>query len=53
MIRDHLVENLTIEMDHFEYAPIFQRRGGLGKARQIFADKLETLVADLNYAVAA
>ena len=53
LIRDHLVANLTIEMTHFDYAPIFERKGGLGQARRIFKEALETLVADLNLAVAA
>jgi type I restriction enzyme R subunit len=53
MIREHMVSNLTIEMNHFDYAPIFERKGGLSKARRIFVDKLEALVVDLNYAVAA
>jgi hypothetical protein len=39
LIREHLVKNLTIELDDFD-APIFFQRGGLGKARKVFADDL-------------
>lgn len=49
LIREHLIRNLTIEMDDFDYAPIFDK----GRAKKIFGDKLEQLVKDLNYAIAA
>jgi len=52
-IREHLVQNLTIEMGDFEYAPIFERHGGLGKAKKVFKDEFEELIAKINYAVAA
>jgi len=52
-IREHLVQNLTIEIDHFDYAPIFTRRGGLGKVRAVFQEDLNTLIEELNYAIAA
>lgn len=53
LIREHLVKNLTIEMDDFEYAPIFERQGGRMKARKIFRDNLEPLIEEINYAIAA
>lgn len=53
LIREHLVKNLTIEMDDFEYAPIFERHGGRMKARKIFRDNLEPLIEEINYAIAA
>ncbi len=53
LIREHLVKNLTIEMDDFEYAPIFERQGGRMKARKIFRDNLEHLIEEINYAIAA
>jgi type I restriction enzyme R subunit len=52
-IREHLIQNLSIEPDHFDYAPVFERRGGLGKARTIFKEDLNGLIEELNYAVAA
>ena len=52
-IREHLIQNLSIALDHFDYAPIFERRGGLGKASMVFKEDLKTLIEELNYAVAA
>jgi len=53
LIREHLVQNLTIGLDDFENAPIFERQGGLGKVRKIFPDRLEALLAEINMAIAA
>lgn len=53
LIREHLVQNLTIELRDFEYLPIFERHGGLGRAKKVFKDELEELVTKINYAVAA
>lgn len=53
LIREHLAKNLTIDVEDFEVFPIFERAGGLGKARLVFKDKFENLVVDLNTAIAA
>ncbi|MFP4534027.1 MAG: type I restriction-modification enzyme R subunit C-terminal domain-containing protein, partial [Desulfobacterales bacterium] len=53
LIREHMIVNLAIELPHFDMAPIFERKGGLGRARALFDADLERLVADLNYEVAA
>ncbi len=52
MIRDHIAANLTIETDAFDYAPFIQE-GGLGRVHQIFGDELDTIINDLNEALAA
>ena len=52
MIRDHIAANLGIEPDDFEYAP-FAQEGGLGKVYQLFGDKLNTLIEQLNESLAA
>jgi type I restriction enzyme R subunit len=52
-IQEHLVQNLTIEMDDFEYAPIFERVGGKGKAKKVFSGGLEALIDEINAAIAA
>lgn len=52
-IQEYLVQNLTIEMDDFEYAPIFERVGGKGKAKKVFSDGLEALIDEINAAIAA
>lgn len=53
LIRDHLVRNLTIEEADLDYAPIFERNGGLGKARRVFDKELSSLLTEINAAIAA
>lgn len=53
LIREHLIKNLTIELEDFEYVPIFERHGGKGKAEKVFKDELESLITEINYAIAA
>ncbi len=52
-IQEHLAKNLTIEIGDFGNAPIFEMHGGLGKAKKVFKDELETLIAEINCAMAA
>ena len=52
MIRDHIAANLGIEPDDFEYAP-FSQHGGLGKVHQLFGDKLNAMIDELNETLAA
>ena len=52
MIRDHIAANLGIEPDDFEYTP-FSQHGGLGKVHQLFGDRLNGLIEELNEALAA
>ena len=52
MIRDHIAANLGIEPDDFEYAP-FAQQGGLGKVHQLFGDKLNAMIEELNETLAA
>jgi len=47
-IKQHLIQNLIIDLDDFEYAPIFELHGGKGKARRVFGEKLEDLLKKLN-----
>ncbi len=51
-IRDHIAESLTIESDDFEYVP-FAQRGGLGKAMNLFGKDLQSILNELNEALAA
>lgn len=53
LIRQHLIENLTLEMDDFDVMPIFERQGGRGRARKIFRETLESLITEINSAMAA
>ncbi len=52
-IRRHLITNLTIELSDFEDFPIFERQGGKGKAEKVFEGRLESLIKEINYAIAA
>ena len=52
MMRDHIAGNLSIEPDDFEYAP-FAQEGGLGKVRQLFGEKLNAIIEELNETLAA
>jgi len=53
LIREHLVQNLTIEENDFDVVPIFEQFGGRGKARKIFGDTLQSLIEELNLSIAA
>jgi len=52
-IREHLVSNLSISEEDFDYLPIFSKRGGLARAKKVFAQQLPDLIRQLNEAVAA
>jgi len=52
LIRDHIATSLSIEPDDFDYTPFIQR-GGLGKAHQLFGEKLPELLDELNEVLAA
>lgn len=52
-IRLHLVQNLTIDKDDFEYLPVFADFGGWGKADKDFGGRLLPLVTEINAAIAA
>jgi type I restriction enzyme, R subunit len=52
LIRDHVAASMGIDMDDFEFAP-FAQRGGAGKAYQVFGERLEPLLSELNEVLAA
>ncbi len=47
-IRQHLVQNLSIEREDFEVVPVLSDRGGWGKANRVFDGQLVTLIHALN-----
>jgi type I restriction enzyme R subunit len=47
LIRDHVASTLSIEPEDFDYAP-FSQQGGLGKAYQLFGERLPALLGELN-----
>lgn len=52
-IREHLATNLTIDAEDFDAFPVFEQRGGLRKAKAVFAEDFDKLLSQLNFAVAA
>lgn len=52
MIRDHISVSFHMERDDLEMAP-FDREGGLGRMYQLFGDRMEPLIAELNEALVA
>jgi len=52
MIKDYVVNSFHIEKDDFDLNP-FNAQGGLGKMWQLFGDKTEEIINELNEALAA
>lgn len=52
-IKEHLVENLTLEPEDFNVIPIFESKGGLGRFKRLFKEDYHILIEELNAAVAA
>lgn len=53
LIREHLIENLTIDADDFEMIPVFTRQGGKSKARKVFNGEFDKLIKELNELIAS
>ena len=52
MIRDHISTSFHLERDDLDMAP-FDSEGGLGKMYQLFGDRMDPLIAELNEALVA
>ena len=52
-IRQHLVENLTIDRDDFDAVPVLSHSGGWRRADRVFGGQLDSIIQDLNGAIAA
>ncbi len=52
LIRAHIATAISIDAEDFDYAP-FVQQGGLGRAHQLFGDKLLPLLDELNQTLAA
>ena len=52
-IRQHLIQNLSLDMEDLENAPIFSNKGGRRKAEKVFQDQLELLLDEINQNMAA
>jgi type I restriction enzyme R subunit len=53
LIKNHLIENLTIDKGDFDKIPAFTRIGGWNVANRIFANQLESLLHTINAEMAA
>lgn len=51
-IAEHIATSLAIEMEDF-HDGWFAQRGNLGKAYELFGDKLQTIITDMNRALTA
>ena len=52
MIRDHIVSSFHLERDDLEMAP-FDGKGGLGQMDKLFGDRMDSVIDELNEALAA
>ena len=52
MIRDHIATSFHLERDDLDMAP-FDGEGGLGKMYQLFGERMDPLIAELNEALVA
>jgi type I restriction enzyme R subunit len=52
LMRDQVATSLSIEPDDLDLSP-FNQRGGLGKAHQLFGEKLPALLEELNLRLVA
>ncbi len=47
LIRDHVIDSLRMEKSDLDYAP-FDARGGLGRMHELFGERLDALIDELN-----
>jgi len=52
-IKEHLIQNLTIEKQDFELIPVFEQHGGWGRFRKLFGEESERILDEINYNIAA
>lgn len=52
MIRDHIAPSIHIDRDDLDMAP-FDAKGGLGNMYQLFEESMETMLHEMNQALAA
>ncbi len=51
MIRDHIVSSFHLDRDDLDMAP-FDGKGGMGRMYQLFGDRMDSVIKELNEALA-
>jgi len=52
-IKEHLIQNLTLDKQAFNLIPVFERHGGLSRARKVFGPDLDDLITTINLKITA
>ena len=52
MIRDHIITSFHLDRDDLDMAP-FDGKGGMGRMYQLFGDRMDSVIDELNEALAA
>lgn len=52
MMKEHVISSVHLERDDLDYAP-FDAQGGLGRMHQLFGAEMDTMIDELNEALAA
>ena len=52
MIRDHIISSFHMERDDLDMAP-FDAQGGLGRMHQLFGERMDDVIGELNEVLAA
>jgi type I restriction enzyme R subunit len=52
-IKEHLIVNLAIEKENFDFVPVLERHGGLTKVQKLFSENLNQIIDEINYKLAA
>lgn len=52
-IKEHLIQNLTLDKQAFNLIPILEMHGGLARARKVFGSLLDDLITEINLKITA
>ncbi len=52
MLKDHIASSFHVDIDDLDYTP-FDAQGGRGKMYELFGDKMNAIIVELNEALAA
>ncbi len=52
MMKEHVISSVRMERDDLDLAP-FDAKGGIGRMHQLFGEEMDTVIDELNEALAA